>query len=66
MLRKYIKSKNIYWYEIIWKYIYGFILVFTGDIEFCFVNDGLEFRGLEFFLDMGGKLVFFFLFIDGV
>lgn len=37
-----------------------------GDIEFCFVNDGLEFRGLEFFLDMGGKLVFFFLFIDGV
>lgn len=41
-------------------------MAFTGDIEFCPVNDGLESRGLESFLDMGGKLASLFLLIDGV
>lgn len=37
-----------------------------GDIEFCPVNDGLESKGLESLLDMGGKLASLFLLIDGV
>lgn len=66
MSRKYIKSQNTYLYEITWKCIHGLTLAFTGDIEFCPVNDGLESRGLESFLDMGGKLASLFLLIDGV
>lgn len=59
-------SQNTYWYEIILKYIHGLTLAFMGDIEFCPVNDGLESKGLESLLDMGGKLASLFLLIDGV
>lgn len=59
-------SQNTYWYEIILKYIQGLTLAFMGDIEFCPVNDGLESKGLESLLDMGGKLASLFLLIDGV
>lgn len=59
-------SQNTCWYEIILKYIHGLTLAFMGDIEFCPVNDGLESKGLESLLDMGGKLASLFLLIDGV
>lgn len=65
MLRKYMYLFT-YWYEIILKYIQGLTLAFMGDIEFCPVNDGLESKGLESLLDMGGKLASLFLLIDGV